>query len=141
MAHRAPKALRRRSWLRSFPRLTPTASPGLRLEHCLLQLGFRQKLLEASVFLFQLGEPFGLLSLHAPVLLFPAVVGRLGNLDSVTDVGDSLALSGQLLSDLELADDLFGCVADSFHDEVPGPVWPDEDSHSPWTDLQDPRHA
>jgi hypothetical protein len=30
-------------------------------------------------------------------------------------------------------------VADSFHGGVPGPVWPDEDSHSPWTDFQGPR--
>ena len=31
-------------------------------------------------------------------------------------------------------------MADSFHGEVPGPIWPDEDSHSPWTDFQGPRH-
>nr|WP_225323106.1 transposase [Synechococcus sp. RSCCF101] len=30
-------------------------------------------------------------------------------------------------------------MADSFHGEVPGPVWPVEDSHSPWTDFQGPR--
>jgi len=51
-------------------------------------------------------------------------------------------LGDQLLSGLELADDLLGCVAGSFHGEVPGPVWPDEDSHSAWTDSQGPRqHA
>jgi hypothetical protein len=32
-------------------------------------------------------------------------------------------------------------VAGSFHGGVPGPVWPDEDSHSPWTDSQGPRQA
>jgi hypothetical protein len=32
-------------------------------------------------------------------------------------------------------------VAGSFHGGVPGPVWPDEDSHSPWTDFRGPRQA
>ncbi len=45
------------------------------------------------------------------------------------DIVDALALRDQLLSGLGLADDLLGCVADEFHGEVPGPVWPDEDSH------------
>lgn len=31
-------------------------------------------------------------------------------------------------------------MADSFHGEVPVPVWPDEDSHSPRTDVREPRH-
>jgi hypothetical protein len=31
-------------------------------------------------------------------------------------------------------------VPGAFHGEVPGPVWPDEDSHSPWIDCQGPRH-
>ena len=69
------------------------------------------------------------------------MVGRLSDVNRPTDVGDSLALSDQLLSDLELADDLLGCVADAFHGEVSGPVWPDEDSQSPWTDLRGPRQS
>ena len=97
--------------------------------------------LKPSVLLLQLGQPFGLLGLHAAVLLLPAVVSRLGDLNGAADVGDGLALGSQLLSGLKLADDLLGCVADSFHGEVPGPVWPDEDSHSPWTDFQGPRHG
>ena len=88
-----------------------------------------------------MGQPFGLLGLHTPVLLFPAVVGRLGDLNGAADVGDGLALGDQLISGLELADDLLGYVADAFHGEVPGPVWPDEDSHSPWTDLRGPRQV
>jgi hypothetical protein len=44
-------------------------------------------------------------------------------------------LGDQLLSGFELADDLLGCVAGSFHGGVSGPVWPDEDSLSPWTDF------
>jgi len=51
-----------------------------------------------------------------------------------------LALSKQLVSRFELADDLFGCVPGAFHGEVPGPVWPDDHSHSPWTDPRVSRH-
>ena len=83
------------------------------LEHCLLQLG----------------QSPGLLGLHPPVLLSPAVVSRLSDLDRPAEVSASLALGDQLLSGFELADDLLGCVAGSFHGEVPDPVWPDEDSH------------
>ena len=39
-----------------------------------------------------------------------------------------------MLDGFELADDLLRGVTDSFHSGVPGPVWPDEDSHSAWTD-------
>ena len=45
------------------------------------------------------------------------------------DIGDGLALSNQLLRGFELADDLLGSVADAFYGEVPGPVWPNKDSH------------
>jgi len=131
--------LRRRSGLRSFPRQGPTASPGLRLEHRLLQLGLRQKLLEASVLLLQLGQPPGIFGLHPTVLLPSAVVGRLRHFDDTADVDDGLALGDQLLGSFELADDLLRRVPGAFHGEVPGPVWPDEDSHSPWTDFRDPR--
>ena len=52
-----------------------------------------------------------------------------------------LPWADQLLGGLELADDLFGCVPGAFHGRVPGPVWPDEASHSPWTDLRGPRQS
>ena len=55
------------------------------------------------------------------------------------DVGDGLALGDQLLGRFELADDLLRRVPDAFHDEVPGPAWPVEDSHSPRTGVQGPR--
>jgi hypothetical protein len=67
------------------------------------------------------------------------VVGGLGNLEDAADIGDGLALGDQLISCFELADDLLGCVESSFHGAVPSLVWPDEDSHSPWTDSQGPR--
>ena len=63
--------------LRSFPRPTPTAALGLRLEHRLLQLSLGQMLLllwrslrhEAGVFHLQLSQPFGFISLNAACLL------------------------------------------------------------------------
>ena len=58
-----------------------------------------------------LSQPPGFLALHAAVLLPPAVVSRLRHLDDATDLDDG----------------------------HPGPVWPDEDSHSPWTDFRGPR--
>jgi len=61
------------------------------------------------------------------------------HLDDTADVGDGLALDNQLLSSFQLAYDLLRRVPGAFHGEVPGPVWPDEDSHSPWTDLRGPR--
>jgi len=48
-------------------------------------------------------------------------------------------LGNPLLGGLELADDLLRCVPGAFHGEVPGPVWPDEDSHSAWTGFRGPR--
>ena len=66
------------------------------------------------------------------------MVSRRGDLNGAADVGDGLALGDQLLSGFELADDLLGSVVDGFHGEVPGPVWPDEDSHSPWSNFRGP---
>jgi hypothetical protein len=42
------------------------------------------------------------------------VVGRLRYIDGTENLDDGLALGEQLLSRLELADDLLGYVADSF---------------------------
>jgi hypothetical protein len=117
-----PTALRRRSWLRSFPLPTPTASPGLRLEHRLLEFTLGQKLLETGVFLLQLGQPICYFGLHVSVLLLPAVIGRLRHLNGASDIGKGLAMGDQLFSCLEPAEDLLGSVADAFHVEVPGPA-------------------
>jgi hypothetical protein len=64
----------------------------------------------------------------------PAGVGGLGDLENSAGVCNSLTLGKQLGSGYELAD-LLGCVASSCHGGVPGPVWPDEVSHSQWTDF------
>jgi len=140
---------RGRSGLKSFPRRAPTATPGLQLEHRLDELCFRQRppllrrslRLEPGVLFLKLTEPFGLFCIHSTVELPPAVVGGLGDFENSAGVRNCLALSKQLVSRFELADDLFGYVPGAFHGGVPGPVWPDEDSHSPWTDFWGPRHS
>lgn len=125
------------------------------LEHRLFQLRLRQKLpllqrslrLEPGVLALQLGQSLGLLGLHAAVLLPAAVVRRLCHLDDAANVGDGIALSDQLLGGpllrrclgLELADDLLRCVPGAFHGRVTDPVWPAQDSHSPWTGFRGPR--
>jgi len=68
----------------------------------------------------------------------PAVVGRLRHFDDTAELDDGLALGDQLLGGFELADDLLRRAPGAFHGEVPGPVWLDEESHSPWTDLRGP---
>jgi hypothetical protein len=108
-------------------------------EERLLELSLDQKLLEESVLLLQLGQSLGILSLHGSVLLLPAVTGRLDDLNSTADIDSSRALSDQLLSGFELADSPLGRVADSFDGEDARSVRPDADSHSPWTDLLEPR--
>jgi hypothetical protein len=40
------------------------------------------------------------------------VAGRLGDFDGAASVTDGLALSDQVVSGFELADDLLGCIAD-----------------------------
>ena len=68
------------------------------------------------------------------------MVGRFGDLQDRADIGNGLALDGQLISRFELVDDLLRRVAGSFHGGVSGPVWPDKDSHSPCIDFWGPRH-
>jgi len=65
---------------------------------------------------------------------------RLSNKRHPPHSDDGLALGNQLLGSLELADDLLRGVPGAFDGEVPGTVWPDEDSHAPSTDSQGPRH-
>ena len=56
----------------------------------------------------------------------------------MADVSDGFALGYQLIGRFELADDLLRRVPGAFHGQDLGPVWPDEDSHSPWIDLLKP---
>ena len=58
-----------------------------------------------------------------PVLLPPAVVGRLRHLDDTADLRNGLALGDQLIGGFELADGLLRCVPVAFHVRVPGLVW------------------
>jgi len=61
------------------------------------------------------------------------VVGRLRHLDGTAGLDNSSTLYDQLLSGRELEDDLFRRVPAVFDDRDPTPVWPVENSHSPWT--------
>jgi len=74
--------------------------------------------------------------LNAAINLPPAVVGGLGYLKDPAELSVRFALDDQLLSPFELAYDLLGLVVGSFHRGVPGPAWPDEDSHPPWNDFR-----
>ena len=67
------------------------------------------------------------------------MVSGLRHLQGSADVSNGLALGDQLLSGFQLADDLLGSMAGSFHGGVPGPAWPNEVSHPPWTDFRGPR--
>jgi hypothetical protein len=78
----------------------------------------------APINLIDTGQ-LGLFCLHAAVELAPAVVGGLGDLQDAAEIGNALAIGDQLIIRFQLADDLLGCVAGSFHGGVPGPVWPD----------------
>jgi hypothetical protein len=108
-------------------------SLGKILEHRVLQVGFCQQLHEPGILLLHQDEPFGLLDLHAAVLLPSAVVRWLRQLDQTVVVGERLALGDKILSSFELADDLLRSV----HGGVSEPVCPNKDSHSPWTDKED----
>jgi len=57
------------------------------------------------------------------------------------EVDDGRAQGDQLLSGFELADNLLGFVAGAFHGGLAGSGWPDEDSHSPWTVIGEPRQV
>ena len=116
-------ALRGRSGLRSFPLQAPTASPGLRLEHRLVELGVSEQALEAVVLLLQLLEAFGLCGFHAAVELLPAVIGGSRYLQGSAHIGDALALVEELLSGPQLADDLLGSVTIAVQRASPSQVW------------------
>jgi len=72
-------------------------------------------------------------------LLPPAVISRLRHPDDTADLNDGLALGDQLLRRFQLVDDLLRREPGAFHGQIPGPVWPDEDSHSLWTSFQGAR--
>jgi len=117
---RATTALRRRSGLISRTQPAPTAS-----EKSSARDERFSFLVESAVLSSRLASSR---------IASPALRRRLCHLDVAADLDVSPANSDQLLGGLELADDLLGCLAGLFHGGVPGPVWPYEDSQSPWTD-------
>jgi hypothetical protein len=59
-----------------------------------------------------------------PWRCWPAVVHRSRHLQGPADVKDGLTLVEELLSGAQLADDLFGRLAFTFHGASPRQVWP-----------------
>ncbi len=88
-----------------------------------------------------MGQAPGFLGLQPAVLLSRDVIRRLRQLDETADLDDGLALGDHLLGGLEVADDLLRRVHGAFHAQALGPVWPDEDSHSTWTDFRYPGYS
>ena len=89
--------------LRSFPRLDPTPAPGLRLEHCFVQLCIRTKTLEEGTLLLMLLEAFGLGYFHQSLSKLQAAIGRGRHTQGTTAVNsDTLSIGEKLLSDAQL---------------------------------------
>ena len=107
----------------SYGFAAPTASPRLRLEHRLVELGVSEQALEAVVLLLQLLEAFGLCGLHAAVKLLPAVVGGSRYIQGSAHIGDALALVEELFSGPQLADNLLGSVTIAVQRASPSQVW------------------
>jgi len=59
----------------------------------------------------------------------------------MADLDDGPAFGDQLLCDLERADDLLSSVTGAFHGRASSLVWPDEYSHSPWTNIFGSTHS
>ena len=74
--------------------------------------------LQPRVLALQLAQPFGVVGLHPAVLVAPAVVGLLRDLDLLRCLGERLPLTGQPLHLPQLAHDLLRRVPASFHRDV-----------------------
>src|SRR5581483_8747401 len=109
----------------------PRRQPRLRLATPIgSQVGHR--LLEACVLLLQLAEPLHVVGLQAAVLKSPARVGRLGDAELLTHVGDRGAGRKFEVGLAQLADDLFGRMTLPLHRESSCPSGR-LDSHTTWT--------
>src|SRR3989304_2452761 len=83
---------------------------------------FGHQLLEPYVLDLQLFESLGLVGLHAPVLVPPAVEGRLRNLQLLANLSDTLALGKHPIRLPKLADDLLRTVPFALHRESSLPL-------------------
>ena len=77
------------------------------------------KLLQLTVLFLKMLQALGLIDAQAAVLLLPAVVGLLGDLELSTDIGDRFPLGQQDLGLTQLDDDLFGVKSFLGHQIVP----------------------
>src|SRR5205823_7246602 len=73
--------------------------------------------LQARVLALELLEPLGVVGLHPAVLVAPAVIRVLADLQGLGDLGDRLALAEHPVRLAQLADDLLGRVPASLHRE------------------------
>ena len=74
--------------------------------------------LQPGVLALQLAQPPGVVGLHPPVLVAPAVVGLLRDLDLLRRLGDRLPFTEQPLHLPQLPHDLLRRVPASFHRDV-----------------------
>src|SRR5207244_11543060 len=69
------------------------------------------------VLALELLEPLGVVGLHPAVLVAPAVIRVLADLQGLGDLGDRLALAEHPVRLAQLADDLLGRLPASLHPE------------------------
>ena len=85
------------------------------LENDVVQHLVGQKPLELAILLLQLFQATDIVLVHASVLLFPSVIGLLGDLNGLDRFCNCLAAARQRLDSPELFDDLAGRVLGSLH--------------------------
>src|SRR3972149_1118361 len=100
---------------------SPFSLQGL-LQDLLVQGLFGHQLLEPCVLHLQLFESLGLVGLHAPVLVPPAVEGRLRHLQLLANLSDTLALGKHPIRLPKLADDLLRTGPFALHRESSLPL-------------------
>src|SRR5271166_2074179 len=92
------------------------------------QLLVGDQALELRVLALELLQPLDVVALHPSVLGTPAVIGRLGDLQRLTDLWHLDAVGQHLVGLSELPDDLLRRVSSALH--VIGPPL----AHSPWAE-------
>jgi hypothetical protein len=84
-------------------------------ENRLVEFRLRQQLLEPAILCFQLLEPLRFLSLHATVLVAPALEGWLADPQGLADLADRSAGRQHPIRIPQLADDLRGTMSRPLH--------------------------
>ena len=98
-------------------------SLGDELQHVDVESLIGDDALELGVLLVEFRQPLRVVRLHTAVLILPAVLGRLVDLEVSIDHGDDLAVVEQLRALGKLPDHPFGCVTPLFHAVLLIPSW------------------